>query len=152
MSYKRRHPFNWTVQLITNQVSTYVHTWNTRTSSVKCIHVGHFTRAFWFLFFCRLSFLYLCICFIYQYYYYSILHTRTAKKRNIYDNRSSSSRKRDYYYNHHHEPSSSMPYGSSPGGYRDYHYRPNSNNRSHNRMFTFRGLFENTPFCRMFGT
>lgn len=25
MSYKRTHPFNWTVQLITNQVSTYVH-------------------------------------------------------------------------------------------------------------------------------
>lgn len=150
MSYKRRHPFNWTVQLITNQVSTYVHgTLEPAVSSASTLAIspvpsGSYSSA-------------ACPFFTSAFVLFTNtitipLHTRTAKKRNIYDNRSSSSRKRDYYYNHHHEPSSSMPYGSSPGGYRDYHYRPNSNNRSHNRMFTFRGLFENTPFCRMFGT
>ena len=69
-----------------------------------------------------------------------------------------SSRKRDYYHHHHYEPSSSMPYGSgssSNGGCFNHHYRGDrgsSNGRSHNRMFTFRGLFESTPFSRLFGT
>lgn len=78
--------------------------------------------------------------------YFLFFDFDTAHKRKIYDNRCS--HKNSYYHHNHHHHHHHSHYGNNTTP------QSSTSQRRGNRCggFTFRGLFEPTPFYRLFGS